>query len=207
MAESKISNAAYFWAILYPENMVDNWQNEIDKLLQIPYCYCIHDKDLLKEKKEERKKHIHLIVAFPNTTTLNHAFNVINRLSAPNKCAIPNNRIEACVNIRYCYNYLIHDTDDCRKSRKHLYDLSERVEGLNFDIGTYEQISMRDKLLMVEDIDDLVIKECICNYADLKIRIKEVFDLRYWDIFHSYSSHYNRLCNGMYQKMIKFNKE
>lgn len=41
---------AKFWeGVLYPENMVDNWQNKIDKLIQYPFEYCIHNKDELEE--------------------------------------------------------------------------------------------------------------------------------------------------------------
>lgn len=204
MSDTGLCNGAYFWAILYPENMIPDWEVEISKLLQLPFCYIIHDKDLRKEKEEERKKHIHLIIAFHNTTTINHAFNVINKLSASGKQAIPNNRIEVCIDIAWCYKYLIHDTEDCRKKRKHLYNKTERIEGNGFDIGLFEQVSLRQKHEMLEEIDDLVLREGISNYADLKIRIKECFEFPYWEVFHSYSSHFHRLTNGVYQKLMKY---
>ena len=43
------SKARYYWAVLYPENMRDSWQDDIDLLLQVPYAYCIHDKDYLSD--------------------------------------------------------------------------------------------------------------------------------------------------------------
>lgn len=33
------------------------------------------------------------------------------------------------------YDYLIHDTDKCRKLGKHQYDPSERITGNGFDIA------------------------------------------------------------------------
>ena len=83
-----ITSARYWWAVMYPENMIDNWEEKIYSLIQYPFAYCIHDKDLRHEVAEERKKHIHLIIAFNNTTTYNHALNVFRKLFAPNKITI-----------------------------------------------------------------------------------------------------------------------
>ena len=94
-------------------------------------------------KSEHRKDHVHLIVAFPNTTTYKHALNVMDLLSAEGKKAI--NKCEAVVGIRNVYDYLIHDTEDCRKKGKEQYDPSERITGNNFDIGAYEQLGTVEK--------------------------------------------------------------
>lgn len=34
--------ARYWWAVLYQENMVDGWRDNIEELLQLPYAYCDH---------------------------------------------------------------------------------------------------------------------------------------------------------------------
>ena len=98
-----------------------------------------------KTRTAERtpKDHVHLIVAFPNTTTYKHALNVMDLLSAEGKKAI--NKCEAVVGIRNVYDYLIHDTEDCRKKGKEQYDPSERITGNNFDIGAYEQLGTAEK--------------------------------------------------------------
>ena len=31
--------------ICYPENMRDDWQDEIDDILQVPFAYAVHDID------------------------------------------------------------------------------------------------------------------------------------------------------------------
>ena len=64
-------------------------------------------------------------------------------LSAEGKKAI--NKCEAVVGIRNVYDYLIHDTEDCRKKGKEQYDPSERITGNNFDIGAYEQLGTAEK--------------------------------------------------------------
>ena len=79
-SQNRINKARYWCGVLYPENMVDEWQDKIGDLLQLPYAYCIHDKD--KDKQGNlRKTHVHLILVFPNTTTYNHALNVYQSLS------------------------------------------------------------------------------------------------------------------------------
>ena len=97
---------------------------------------------------------MHLIVAFPNTTTYKHALNVMDLLSAEGKKAI--NKCEAVVGIRNVYDYLIHDTEDCRKKGKEQYDPSERITGNNFDIGAYEQLGTAEKNEMFLEMGEAI---------------------------------------------------
>ena len=112
---AKIDKARFWTGVLYPENMREDWKEVIGDTLQYPYAYCQHSQDK-DSKSEHRKDHVHLIVAFPNTTTYKHALNVMDLLSAEGKKAI--NKCEAVVGIRNVYDYLIHDTEDCRKKGK-----------------------------------------------------------------------------------------
>ena len=82
--------AKYWCAVGYLENMRTDWQEEIAELLEVPFAYCIHDRDLLKDGSKD-KDHVHIIVAFNNTTTYNNALNLFRRLNdegkqAFNKC-------------------------------------------------------------------------------------------------------------------------
>ena len=61
--------ARYWTAVMYPENMIDDWKEEIADLIQMPGAYCVHDKDL-DDKKEGRKVHVHIIIVFSNTTDI-----------------------------------------------------------------------------------------------------------------------------------------
>ena len=47
--------------ICYPENMRDDWQDEIDDILQVPFAYAVHDIDH-DQKSKQRKTHAHVIV-------------------------------------------------------------------------------------------------------------------------------------------------
>lgn len=202
---SEILKARYWWAVMYPENMVDNWQNLISSLVQYPFAYCVHDKDLRKEVKEERKVHIHLIIAFPNTTTYNHALSVFSRLNASGKNAIPNNRFEACVNVSHCYDYLIHNTEDCRSKGKHLYDKSERVLGNSFDIGLFEQLSIQEKMQLVSELARLIRSNDFYNFEDFCEFVEDHYidDPIYIHLLGQYSAYFERRCKACYYRYLE----
>ena len=132
---AKIDKARFWVGVLYPENMREDWQECIGDLLELPYVYCVHDKDN-DEVEDERKVHLHLIITFANTTTHKHAMSVFNQLSAEGKKCLSS--CEAIINIRSKYDYLIHNTETAKKQGKHQYYANERISGNNFDIGEYE---------------------------------------------------------------------
>ena len=72
--------ARYWWAVLYQENMVDGWRDNIEELLQLPYAYCEHVADV-DGKGEHRKDHVHVIIVFGNTTTYKTAMSVLSGLA------------------------------------------------------------------------------------------------------------------------------
>lgn len=193
----RITTKARYWVgVCYPENMVPEWERDIGDLLELPFAYCIHDKDKLSDNEEDRKTHVHIIIAFPNTTTYKTALRVFQRLGeySINTC-------EPIMNIRNKYEYLIHNTETCKKKGKHLYDVSERVEGNNFDIGSFEQLSVADKKAMRRELSKLIISEFYTNYADFYADILFNYSDDYDDIVCSYSGHFERLCKGNYLKL------
>ena len=157
--------AKYWQAIMYPENMIDNWEEEISHLLEVPYAYCIHDKDLDKEGNI-RIKHIHIINVYPNPTTYNHALKTFKRLQKEGCIAIPNDIIQPVINIRYAYDYLRHDTKDSQKKHKFLYPEVERITGNGFDIGNFEQLSSAEKNDIARTLCNVIIDRNYCNFAD-----------------------------------------
>ena len=157
--------ARYWQAIMYPENMIDDWENKICELLQVPFAYCIHTMDTDK-KKEKRKIHVHIIIAYGNTTTYKSALRTFKRLEKEGKSAIPNNTIQQVISVRNAYDYLIHDTDDSRKKGKYQYPKDFRILGNNFDIGSYEQLSATQKNEMCKILCNLVILKHYINFCD-----------------------------------------
>lgn len=195
---AKIDKARFWTAVLYQENMRENWQDEIGDIVQTPYAYCCHTQDK-DSKSEHRKDHVHIILAFPNTTTYKHAMNVFSLLSAEGKKAL--NKCEAVIGIRNVYDYLIHDTDDCRKKGKELYPAEARITGNNFDIGAYEQLSAAEKNEMFIQIGEAVRDYGFTNYMDLyEYVIDNYEDINYLEVFRAHSGHFERMTRGNYQR-------
>lgn len=194
--------ARYWCCKAYTENMVENWRDEIGDLLQLPYAYCIHDQDKVSTG-EDRKEHVHIIVAWGNTTTGSAALKVFDRLSAPGKsCLQKNHEIEACINVVHAYNYLIHDTEDSRKKGKHQYLPEERITGNNFDIGAYETLSAHDKTDMALELCREIIEHKVVNFADFltETMARHSGDVNYFEVIKTYSGLFDRTINGVYKK-------
>ena len=191
-----MSEKARYWVgVCYPENMIPDWQSEINRILQLPFCYCIHNMDCTTSK-EVRKEHVHIILVFPNTTTKKYALSVFNKLSFDNFVCCPS--CENVHSIRFMYEYLIHNTEDCKKKGKFLYDVSCRISGNGFDIGQYEQISVQDKLKMSMELADIIVREGFEEYLSFYMFVVSNFDFEYFEIIKSNSGFFERLCKGNY---------
>ena len=202
-----ITKARYWMAICYPDRMVEDWQINISTLLQLPYCYIIHNKDLTKDG-ESRKVHVHILIAFPNTTTYKSALSVFKALQHPDKdSCIPNDEIRQVKSIRNVYNYFIHDTPECKKLGKHLYNSSERICGNLFDIGSFEQIGQAEREEMLNELTDYLIDKGICNFLLFVQDIRKNKDDIYLSIVRSYNGYFERLTRANYQLRQEERKE
>lgn len=201
---SKQSNARYWVGVLYLENMLDNWQDELGDIVQLPVAYCIHDKDLDNDG-DCRKPHVHMILAWGNTTTYKNAMSVFELLSAPGKQCI--NTCKKVISIRGSYNYLIHDTDAARKKGKYLYPKENRILLNNFDIGSYEQLDLALKNEMIRELGQVIIDQFFTNFIDFyEYVLFNYEDLNYFDLVKTYSGFFERLTKGNFQK-IRFSRE
>lgn len=190
---ARITKARYWWSVLYPDSMTEDWQNRISDEIQLPYAYCIHNADI-DSAGENRKEHVHLILAFTNTTTYKHALEVFNLLGKVNNC-------KAIIDIRSAYNYLIHDTEACRNAQKHTYEPFERICGNGFDIGAYEQIGIAEKQEMLFELKNFIIDNEIINMTDFLVAVDKNFSKSYWQIIVANSAFLERIIKGNYFKL------
>lgn len=189
---SKVPKAKYWNVVMYPESMIDDWQNKVGSLLEFPYAYCIHDKDC-DENGEIRKTHVHFILAYSNTTTKNCIIELFSRLGVINTCQVTRN-------IRNSYDYLIHDTADAKADGKYLYDKSERILGNNFDIGNYEQLSLEDKQKIEDDLFDEIVEQDFQDFYECSIYVRQKYrnDTQVRAVFKSNQNYFKNVVMGNY---------
>lgn len=189
----------YFTAVLYPESMIEGWQDKVAYLIQKPVAYCIHDKD--KDGHDgDRKTHVHFIIVYNNNTTLRAALKQFKKLQP--SC----NYCEIC-DPKYMYPYLIHDTEDARKAGKYLYDQSERILVNNYDNVMYETLSTQDKLKMCQELADFICDRGLTNMHQLYVTYRFHFGAEYFEIIKTNSTFLSSLCKGVYLDMEDVHKK
>lgn len=181
MANNVINKARNWWAVLYPENMIEGWQDKLYRLLQVPFEYVIHDKDeveIEEDVTQPRKIHVHMVLHFSNSTTYKHAFELFNLLSKEGcKCL---NKIEAVIYLKYAHCYLVHRTPECIKAGKHLYEFEDIVSGNNWDLGAFTDLEEGDKLILYRSLRNAAfeydLRSCIMleKYVEDGLILKDI---------------------------------
>lgn len=197
------SKARYWVAVMYPENMIDNWEDVISEKLQRPYAYCIHDK-CFDENGEIRKTHVHLILVYGSPTTYKNALSVFKELEKPDCVAV--NKCERVIGIRYMYDYLIHDTDNAKQKGKYQYPAEERKTGNGFDIGAYEQLTLTDKNNIKREISQIIVEKRILNFYDLNNYVMENMSEETFEVFTQNQNYFANLVKGYFTKVYSQSK-
>lgn len=196
-ADYSKSRARYWAVLMYPENLRADWQDVIDEELEVPFCYCVHDKDkyTITKDEEDRKKHVHMIIAWNSPTTGKAVQTLVSRLNEQGKNGIM--PVQPIANMKQKWAYLIHATDKAKAEHKHQYDESERITGNNFDIGAYIQIAESDIKNMRRELSMMIINNQIVSYSRFYLIVMSMSP-EYEDVVSRYSSHFARLCNSVW---------
>ncbi len=201
--------------ILYPSNMLDNWEDIIDELLPYAMCYAIHDKDPHIDKKTGEVNngvHVHCMIHYNNTTTQNWIIKLFNTsLSKLNKngsidkpCC---STAEPIGNMQFAYDYLIHNTVKAKKQGKYLYPESARVCLNNFDIHFLADEDEQEKMLKIDILSEEIVNRKITNYVDFYNLVKNSYDITYVRLQKQNNSYFNTLIKGNYNKYVKGKKK
>lgn len=195
-------DSRYWVGILYPENMRQDWQEAIAGIVELPFAYCVHDMDLKKDG-DCAKPHVHIILAWPNTTTYKRAYTVFKMLEAPD---LPKGKdavfsVKPVINMTRLYAYLIHDTDDAKKAGKYQYSPDLRIEGNNFDIHFFGQTSLEEKAEAFKKVVRICKDEEIFNPITLLERLEQEpnHDL-YFEACRCNSGFLRLVLDGVYQR-------
>lgn len=166
-----------YWSfIVYPESVIENWEEE---LIQMGCCFAVsplHDKDI-NATGEEKKAHYHVLIQFDGPTTYNNVNeNICNKIGA----TIPKN----VLSLRGYYRYLCH----LDNPEKYQYDVKDIKEygGFHLELTTTEITNI--KAIIIEDIKKHNIKE----YNDLCDYYKDMGDMDFFEIVSNHTYFFDR---------------
>ena len=162
-----------FAFLLYPENLPQNWEDELEALGLRCAISPLHDRDVNKDGTP-KKAHYHGIIVAKNPITTqamrNKLTNVLGKSVASQVQFIKKSILDA-------YAYFTHSTKQAKADKKFQYDEAE-IKLLNgFDVQRYETpLDEYDKWALVNEIIDAVIECEIKNIVDLDELIKVSYE-------------------------------
>ncbi len=184
--------ARYWTAVGYTECMDENWAENISDVLEVEYCYCLHDKD------PGKKPHVHILLCYGNVTTYNTILQLVNQLSKPGERAF--NTVKVVRSVEHLYNYLIHDTESCRKQGKLIYPVEKRIAGNDFNIANYTKISHSENNAMVKEICNIIIENRYVRFGDVYTYVIENLQEEYFEVLRTNVYLFTQLCKSNYLK-------
>lgn len=187
-----------FWVgILWVDSMVEDWRDKLELAIQKPYTYIVHDRDI-NGHGDPKKPHVHIMVNYGNPTTANAIKSCFNELSAPGaQCC---NQVFRVKDVAVMDDYFLHITKQAKKDKKVQYAEWERIRGLGWNTDLYHQMQIEDRLQAVIDLSNDVKTYNIQTYVDLYEHTMRMYDLGKLEILIAYSSHFDRMVKGQWQK-------
>lgn len=105
-----------FWIVSYfPPSVIRSLVQSLDGLTH--FAFCTHDRDINADG-EVKKLHTHLLLYFEERVSSSFVAFWFHTLEI---------KIISRTNVSNEWNYLIHDSENCRKERKFLYSIDDRV--------------------------------------------------------------------------------
>ena len=200
----KGEKARFFAFVLYEDSAIENWRDKVADIIEWPFAYCTHNKDKILsddglEIVGDRKIHTHFIIALTGgTTTYNAILNVVNRLGKVSY-------LKVIHNVKGNYDYLIHDTKKAREDHKHVYDVSERYESADFDIGAYIQMSEAEVTDIKKQLTFDIMNRKILDYAEfilyaISMDQENECEDKYFKIATNNQNYFNAIIKGKYHQ-------
>ena len=189
--EKENKGKSKYWTFeVYPE-MFEKFENEGDEIIQVPYAWCKHDKDVKEVSKElgsngvvqYKQAHIHVLVAYPASTTYKNMMDIACKLGAKH--------IERVKSVNYLYEYLIHNTEDAKKKGKYQYSQEDRHSCNGFDIEDYKKVSGKDSIAYRLGLINIIKKNDIRYFDEFVSVVLESGDVQLIETLFSYHSFYS----------------
>jgi len=183
--------------VMYPESMVPNWQEEIEDLIELPFVYIVHDKDVDSDGKP-KKEHVHLIICFNSPTTRRNALSIFQKLGICNV-------IQRVINFNHKYAYLIHDTEKAKKQGKYQYPPEARISGNGFSYDHYivDEISDVERRRIKRELVHLVREKQFFDFGQLCDYLEDNYDTVYQDVAYAATSLLYKRCEANYLQDLR----
>lgn len=162
-----------FAFLLYPENLPQNWEDELEALGLRCAISPLHNRDVNKDGTP-KKPHYHGIIVARNPITTqamrNKLTNVLGKSVASQVQFIKKSILDA-------YAYFTHSTKQAKADKKFQYDEKE-IKLLNgFNVQRYETpLDEYDKWALVDEIIDAIVECEIKNVVELDALIKASYE-------------------------------
>lgn len=156
-----------YWSfIVYPESVIDDWQDELSKMGCVFAVSPLHDKDI-NANGEKKKPHYHVLIQFDGPTTYKNV--------KDNICDVVGGTIpQKVISLRGYYRYFAH-LDNPEKAQYNI-DEVKCYGGFKLDLTTSEINIIKSNIL-----DDIV-KHKFFDYSDLCDYYKDIGDFDYFEI-------------------------
>ena len=176
--------------IVYPESAPEQWREILDQThlrwIESP----LHDKDVNADG-EIKKAHWHILLSFDGPVTLKAVEKIALQLNCPEPRKVSSSK--------GLVRYMIHKDNP----EKFQYSIDEIVAHNGADVASYFEMTHTNKLVLMKEIVNFIVKNEIDNYADfLMICIAESDE--WFDIAINYNTlAINKLLDAVWHKRGK----
>jgi len=191
--------------IAYPSSMIDGWESKIESLLQVPFCWVLHDKD-------NCEPHLHIIIQWNNNVQMSYFLKFFNQFLSkegfyePGKPYVASKLIKPVKNPEEAYNYLIHDTPKARSEGKYQYSQLDRHCCNGFDIHFIKQLDTQKKYIISSEISDYIVNYKILDLIKVT-QFCQKKGIDYYQYLESHSGFFDRLCAGNWKELEREKKK
>ena len=168
------------WAfVMYPESMPEDWFDRL-QMTGLPFAISpLHDKDK-NPTGEEKKPHYHVICYYENSTTQKSVKELV--------CNLVNATIPIKLeSMSGMYRYHIHMDNP----EKHQYDDKDRTFINGFDVSKVDSLTYTEVSKLLAEIQRLICKEHILEYADLLDILLDNDLYNMWDVAKNHTMFLN----------------
>lgn len=131
-----------FWIVSYlPPSVIRSLITNLDGLIH--YAFCTHDRDITSDG-ELKKLHTHILLYFEERVSSSYVAFWFHTLEI---------KIISRTNVANEWNYLIHDSDNCRKEKKFPYPVVDRISD-NADYWLSRCTCTPDNQMYVDLLED-----------------------------------------------------